>query len=298
MPVDGLGIVDPQNVFNAVNNASHNGRRKGLVSIALVNSEIGTVQDIATICRLLTPFRPPLTPDGVSSPNQSVWVHTDAVQAIGHITVNVMDLGVDFLTLSAHKFHGPPGVGLLWCLGDQPPSNRRALLHGGHQQDGWRPGTEPVALINGMAEAIQFATRPGQLTDNLTLFASINAAVWRVLVPFVVTGVVLPTGPEAPPHRVLNHISFCVRNTDRNWIVAKLDEVGISASSGSACNTSIGLPSEVLVAIGVPPEYIRGSVRLTFSHTNTMREIDNVLCPALKRIMDIVAQQSTQLIKS
>ena len=262
------------------------------MSIALVNNEIGTVQDIATICRLLAPFHPPLTSDGVISPDQSVWVHTDAVQAIGHISVDVTELGVDFLTLSAHKFHGPPGVGLLWCRGEHPPSNRRSMLHGGHQQDGWRPGTEPVALINGMAEAMQFAARPSQLADSLALFAQINAAVWRVLLPFVVTGFVLPTGPGAPPQRVSNHISFCVRNTERDWFVTKLDEVGISASGGSACNTSLALPSQVLVAIGVPHEYIRGSVRLTFSHTNTMREVNDVLCPALKKILDTVVQQN------
>jgi cysteine desulfurase len=294
VPVNGVGLVDPLDILNAVQGASQNGRRKGLVTIAMVNSEIGTVQDIAAICNLLTPFRPPLTVDGDISPNQSVWVHTDAVQAIGHIPVNVTQLGVDFLTLAAHKFHGPPGVGLLWCRGVQPPTNRQAMLHGGHQQDGWRPGTEPVTLIIGMAEALKYATRPNQLSDNLELFAAMCTAVWHVLFPFIVTGVVLPTGPDAPPVRVSNHISFCVRNTDRNWVVTQLDKFGISASGGSACNTSVALPSDVLVAIGVPPEYIRGSVRLTFSHTNTLHEVNEVLCPALKTILDALARESVQ----
>jgi cysteine desulfurase len=292
LPVNGVGRVDPAHVLEAVGRLSDNGRRKGLVSLALVNSEIGTVQDIQAMCRLLRPFRPNLTPDGAFDPAQSVWVHTDAVQAIGHMDVNAVDLEVDFLTLSAHKFHGPPGVGLIWCRGTTPPSNQQRLMHGGHQQDGWRPGTEPVALIVGMADAMRDATAPKTLADRLTLFRAIRATVWRVLLPFIVTGVVLPTGPNNPPERVANHISFCVRNVHRNWLVARLDEGGVHASGGSACNTTSGLPSHVLVAIGVPQAYLQGSVRLTFSHTNTLREVERILCPVLQRTLEAAARQS------
>ena len=291
LPVDGVGRIDPVHVLDAVRRASDNGRRKGLVSLALVNTEIGTVQDVQSMCRLLRPFRPDLTPDGAFDPQQSVWVHTDAVQAIGHMDVDVVDLGVDFLTLSAHKFHGPPGVGLIWCRGVSPPPNQRRLLHGGHQQDGWRPGTEPVALIVGMAEAMRDATAPRALADRLALFDAIRASVWRVLLPFVVTGVVLPTGPDRPPEQVSNHISFCVRNVHRNWFVARLDEGGVYASGGSACNTTSGFPSHVLVAIGVPQAYLQGSVRLTFSHTNTAKEVEDILCPLLRRTLEAAAAQ-------
>ena len=290
LPVDGVGLICPNTLLEAVVRASAGGQRKGLVSFALVNSEIGTVQNLSLICRLLSPFRPPLAPDGKFSPEQSVWVHIDAVQAIGHLPVNVDEMGIDFLTLSAHKFHGPPGVGVLWCRGAQPPPHQRSLLHGGHQQDGWRPGTEPVALIVGMAEALADATNPEYLETRLKFFHDATAMIWVVLMPYVVSGVVLPTGPALPPHRTPNHISFCVRNVHRDWIIERLDEFGISASGGSACNTGTGLPSPVLVAVKIPNQYIQGSVRLTLSHTNTMREISSVLCPALQRVLDAVVQ--------
>jgi cysteine desulfurase len=290
LPVDGVGVVAPDAIFDAVTRAIAGGRRMGLVSIALVNSEIGTVQNLSRICDLLAPFRPKLAPDGTISSDQSVWVHTDAVQAIGHLPVNVDEMGIDFLTLSAHKFHGPPGVGVLWCRGSRPPSNQKPLLHGGHQQDGWRPGTEPVALIVGMSHAIENATNPDNLHNRLQFFRDATALIWVVLMPFVVSGLVLPTGPALPPLRTPNHISFCIRNVHRDWVIEQLDILGVSASGGSACNTGTGLPSPVLVAVGIPREYIQGSVRLTLSHTNTLQEIATILCPALKSVLDVVSQ--------
>lgn len=211
-----------------------------------------------------------------------------------HMSVDAEALGVDFLTLAAHKFHGPPGVGVLWCRGSKPPSNQKQLMHGGHQQDGWRPGTEPVALIVGMADAIDHATHPDHLETQLAFFCSATALIWRVLLPYVAGGLVLPTGPATPPHRIPNHVSFCVRNVHRDWIIKNLDEAGVSASGGSACNTGTGLPSSVLVAIGVPNEYLQGSVRLTLSFTNTYQEVEKILCPALKGMLDEVKQQQNK----
>lgn len=284
LPVGPTGLVDPADVERAVR-----GRRgPGLLSLMLVNNEVGVVQDIAALVRAARRAAP--SPQA-SAAGEGLYVHTDAVQAPGHVPVDVAALGVDFLTLGAHKFHGPVGVGLLYCrwagvLGQRP------LLHGGHQQQGLRPGTESVVLARALRHALADAL--GGLPERQPRLRAMAAMVWRALLPFVVTGLVLPTGPPAGSReRAPHHVSFCVRGVHRTELLARLERAGVIASGGSACSNhavaAADLPSPVLVALGVPDAYIHGSVRLTFSHTNREEEVAALVCPALVSVLCAVA---------
>lgn len=219
---------------------------------------------------------------------ERIFLHTDAVQAPGHVTnLDVDRLGVDFLTLGAHKFHGPPGVGILYC---RQPAQLRPLFFGGQQQGGVRPGTESVSLACALADALvdahKFSERRIQELNVLT------GMLWNALAPYIVSGLVLPTGP--PPgedNRAANHVSFCVRDIDRTEMLRTLESDGVVASGGSACGTDSILPSPVLVALGIPPRFIHGSVRFSVSHTNTRHEIASVVVPALHRMLQSLADK-------
>ena len=173
-------------------------------------------------------------------------------------------------------------------------------MFGGHQQGGLRPGTEPVGLIRAMVAAFEDAVgNAGRRRDQLR---AMTDAVWQALLPYIVSGVVRPTGADhGGKYRAPHHVSFCVRGAHRRWLVQELSELGIMdgrgpsgprpapvrpASGGSACTTSGSLPSHVLGAMNVPAEYIHGSLRFTFSHTNTLHEVTADLIPKLTRMLD------------
>ena len=249
-----------------------------------VNNETGTIHDIATISRELKRIehqRLCKDCEEVDGVGAHVFIHTDAVQAPGHVPLDLAHLGVDFLTLGAHKFHGPVGVGLLFC---RDPAVLQPLFFGGHQQGGIRPGTEPVALIGAMADALQDAvsnrpTREPRLRE-------MTAKIWETLTPFIVLGLVLPTGaPMQSGRRAPHHVSFCVRGAKRSVLLDRLEAEGILVSGGSACSAGSTLPSHVLSALDVPIQYIHGSVRISLSHTNSMEEVEKQLCPALDRLL-------------
>lgn len=292
LPPTATGEVDHNDVRTALE--ARRGRR-GLVTVALVNNEVGVVQDIASIGRVVR---------DANGAQKLVWLHTDAVQAPGHVDPGVLDVGpggqlqdVDFLTLSAHKFHGPTGVGILFSR--TPPSAvplEPAVL-GGHQQGGMRAGTESVSLVQAAANALDDAIGDqARLTSRLSLYRDWTRTVWEdVLAPFVVAGLVLPTGPPPGPRRAPHHISFCVRGVHHREFLKQLGDAGVVASGGSACNSNTPLPSHVLTAIGTPVEFIHGSVRITLSHSNSAAEVVNVLVPVLRTVLMAVLQHQSSV---
>ena len=224
-----------------------------LVSVMFANNEIGTVQPIAEI--------------GAVCRQAGVLFHTDAVQAAGHVPIDVEALQVDLLSLSAHKFHGPKGVGVLYA--------RRGvaltpLIHGGAQERGKRGGTEDIPGICGAAAAF----------DEACANMARNAGYLTPLRDRLIAGL------TAIPHTVLNgdaarrlpgNVNVCFEGIEGESLLLLLDEKGIAASSGSACTSGSLDPSHVLLALGRPHEVAHGSLRLTLSEENRPEEIDYIL---------------------
>lgn len=264
-----------------------------LVSLAFINNEIGVVLDVPALSAAIRAANRNRTEEN------RIWFHTDAdqlfsyanlfisspskiagvVQVPGHLPLDLQRLDVDYLSLSAHKFHGPTGVGLLFV---REPYSIRPLLWGGSQQQRMRPGTESVGLSLALTEALLDANDPVLLEQRARHYEWIQHRVWQALAPFVASGRIVATGPT---ERAAYHISFCVRGGHRKTLLALLEADGVLVSGGSACSSRSTLPSHVLVSLNVPPEYIHGCIRLSFSHTNTREDIDTALIPALIRLL-------------
>jgi cysteine desulfurase len=248
VPVDERGLVDPAAVAAALRPETF------LVSVMLANNEIGTIQPVAEIARIAR--------------QRGVLVHTDAVQAAGVLDLDVERLGVDLLSLSAHKFYAPKGVGVLYVRRGTPLV---PLVHGGDQERGRRAGTENVAgaVACGVAlelvEAHRAATcaRLGALRDRL--IAGIEAAV---------PGALLNGDRE---RRLPSNASFCFRDVQGETILLELERDDVYASSGSACHAGSQEPSHVLLAIGRSPELAHTALRLTLGAPTTDAEIDRAL---------------------
>jgi cysteine desulfurase len=254
-----------------------------LVSLAYVNNETGNLVDLAAVGGVVQ------AANARRNAQSRVYLHTDAVQAPGHVPLNMGPSGalsaVDFVSLSAHKFHGPSGVGMLICRTTDPL--RLPLMFGGSQQGGLRPGTEPVGPILAMAAAFQEFNDPTKLGQRVKLMHSLTDAVWSALLPFIVSGTILPTGSRDPQERACHHVSFCVRGAHRNNVVTSLErDANVLASGGSACTSESALPSHVLDAMRVPSRYIQGSIRITLSHLNTLDEVTTRLIPALVQLLE------------
>ncbi len=224
-----------------------------LVSVMYANNEIGTVQPIAEI--------------GEVCRERGVLFHTDAVQAAGHLPIDVQKQKIDLLSLSAHKFHGPKGVGLLYCRKGIP---LQPLLEGGAQERGKRAGTENVAGIVAMAVALREAVERMEANEKYV----------RALRDRLIAGL------EKIPHAALNgdrnarlpgNVNFCFEGIEGESLLLLLDLKGICASSGSACTSGSLEPSHVLLAIGRPHEVAHGSLRLTLDVENTEEDIDTLL---------------------
>ena len=224
-----------------------------LVTIMYANNEIGSIlpiREIGKVCK-----------------EAGVIFHTDAVQAAGHLPVNVVDDNVDMLSLSGHKFHGPRGVGAMYIRKGIPPMN---LMEGGAQERGKRPGTENLPGIMGMAKALDDAC--DHLDENMKKVAALRDR--------------LIAGISQIPHCILNgdpvnrlpgNVSFCFEGIEGESLLLLLDSKGISASSGSACTSGSLDPSHVLLAIGRPHEIAHGSLRLSLCEENTEEEIDYII---------------------
>ena len=224
-----------------------------LVSVMMVNNEIGTIQPIQEIAKLCQ--------------DKGVLFHTDAVQAVGHIPVDVKTLGVDMLSLAAHKFHGPKGVGALYCRKGIRPE---ILIQGGAQERGRRGGTENMPGIVGMAAALQEAV------SNLNADMVYVTALRERLIE----------GLSQIPHSRLNGhrdlrcpgtVNFCFEGIEGESLLLWLDAKGVAASSGSACTSGSLDPSHVLLALGLPHEIAHGSLRLSLGADNTEEEVAHIL---------------------
>ena len=249
------GMVSAQQVEEAITPETC------LVTIMYANNEIGTVQPIAEI--------------GEVCRRHGVLFHTDAVQAVGHLPVNVAEQNIDLLSLSAHKFHGPKGIGVLYARRGVPIF---PLIHGGAQERGRRGGTENIPAIVGMAAALDEAC------DHLEEDTAQLTALRERLI----------AGLSKIPHSVLNGhrehrlpgtVNFCFEGIEGESLLLLLDDRGVYASSGSACTSGSLDPSHVLLAIGRPHEIAHGSLRLSLSPDTTQEEVDYMV----EAVTDVVA---------
>ena len=241
------GLVTAQQVADAIREDTC------LVTVMYANNEIGTIQPIAEI--------------GAVCREKGVIFHTDAVQAAGHVAIDVKAENIDMLSISAHKFHGPKGVGALYARRGIPLVN---VIEGGAQERGKRAGTENIGGIVAMAAALSEACA------NLEKNAAYVSALRDKLI----------AGLKTIPHAALNgdetkrlpgNVNFCFEGIEGESLLLLLDEAGICASSGSACTSGSLDPSHVLLAIGRPHEVAHGSLRLTLCEENTEEQVDHML---------------------
>lgn len=254
LPVDEYGQVSPQDVARLLTPDT------ALVSVILANNEIGTINpisEIAAICR-----------------ERGVVLHSDAVQAPAYLPLNVNELGIDLLSLGAHKLYGPKGVGVLYVRAGTP---LQAMQTGGSHESGLRAGTHNVPYIVGMAEAFELAqTEIGESINRLIdLRNKLITAILDEVPDSRLTG--------HPTNRLPNHASFVFHDVDGNALLMLLDDAGFACSSGSACKTGDPQPSEVLLAMGITPDWAAGSLRLTLGKHTSEADVDALLAalPAL-----------------
>lgn len=260
LPVHENGIVRPGEVLNSIREDT------ALVSVMYANNEIGTIQPIKEIGRICR--------------EKGVLFHTDAVQAVGHIPVDVRSDNTDMMSVSGHKFHGPKGTGFLYVRkGIRLPN----LIEGGGQEQRRRAGTENLAGIMGMSEALRIAVR-----DMDEHMERVSAMRDRLISEIEKIPRVRLNGDRE--RRLPGNINFCFDGIEGESLLLSLDLEGICASSGSACTSGSLEPSHVLLAIGIPKEVAHGSLRLSIDAVNTDEEIDYItekLPPIVERLRDM-----------
>jgi cysteine desulfurase NifS len=243
LSVDKFGIVDIQTL------ESHLKDKAMLVSIMLANNEVGTIQPIRKLAE--------------TAHQHGCLFHTDAVQAVGHIPIDVKTLGVDMLSASAHKFNGPKGTGFLYIRNE---ISIEPLLHGGAQEKGKRAGTENVAGIVGMAAALR--EHQDHMKTEITLLAGLSDLLLKELQcaghDFIVNG---------SAHRIPGSLSLSFRGADGEMLLHRLDLMGTAVATGSACDSKNAVLSHVIQAIGVPNEYAHGTIRITLGMDNTAEQM-------------------------
>ena len=261
VPVGESGIVKAEDVRAALREDT------ALVSVMYANNEIGTIQPVAEI--------------GALCREKKVPFHTDAVQAVGHLPIDVCAQNIDMLSLSGHKFHGPRGVGALYVRRGAP---LLTFIHGGAQERGFRAGTENLPAVMGMAAALEESC--ARMAENAAYVSSLRDALIEKL--------------SVIPHCALNgdrrqrlpgNVSFCFEGIEGESLLLLLDDKGIAASSGSACTSGSLDPSHVLLAIGRPHEVAHGSLRLTLDHENTMKDVDGIAA-AVAGVVDYLRDMS------
>ena len=248
VPVDEHGSVDPDDVAAAIRPDTI------VVSIMMANNEVGTVQPMVGLGRICR--------------ERGVLFHTDAVQAAGRLPLEPGDMNVDLMALSAHKFYGPKGVGLLYVRRDT--SLVPAITGGGHER-GRRPGTVNVAGAVGLATALRLAEE-----KRVTEAARLRRLRDR-LIEGVLSSITESRLTGHPQHRLPHHASFAFRGIEGESVVLNLDLEGIGVSSGAACTEGEPEPSFVLAAMGIPPELSLGSLRVTLGHANDESDVERVL---------------------
>lgn len=255
LPCDSQGFVHPEAVLSALREDTI------LISVMTANNEVGSVQPIKAI--------------GQIAHRHQIVLHTDAVQAYSHIPINVNDCMIDMMSVSAHKFHGPKGVGFLYIrTGLEFPG----YIDGGSQENGHRAGTSNVPGIVGLGKACEISRRNMQKNINgmMRLRGRIIRRIKQGLPDAVLTG--------SEQMRLPNNISFCFPHVESSALLAILDSEGICASAGSACSTGAAGPSHVLIAMGISPDLAGGSLRLTISDETTAQEADFVADTVIRAV--------------
>ncbi len=275
VPVDAEGFVDPAAVQAAVREDTT------LVSIMAANNEVGAIQPLREIAR------------AVKERNPRTAVHTDAVQAAGVLDLRPDTLGVDLLTLTAHKIYGPKGIGALYV-------RRRVRLVpqllGGSQEEERRAGTENVAGAVGLATALDLAMR--EQAPRNALAASLRDHLWREIRARVPEATLNGPRDFSPARRLPNNLNLCLGQVEGESVLLQLDLAGIAASSGSACTTGSTEPSHVLLALGVDRDRAHSALRLTVGKDNTREEMDRVaavLPEIVARLQALAPPSSTPL---
>ena len=248
LPVDAYGRVTAAQVETAMRSDTI------LVSVMAANNEVGTIQPVAEI--------------GAICRARGVLFHTDAVQAVGAIPIDVQAMNIDMLSLSGHKLHGPKGAGVLYVRRGIKLEN---LIHGGAQERGFRAGTENVPAIVGLGKAVEVAC--AKLTENAKQVALLRDKLISGLMERV-PGAKLNGHPE---QRLPNNVNISFDKVEGEALLLRLDLVGVAGSSGSACTSGAIDPSHVLLALGLTPAQANGALRLTLSTDTTEEEIDAVL---------------------
>lgn len=246
--VDEKGLINLQELKDSITDKTI------LITIMTANNEIGTVEPIEEI--------------GKIAKEKNIYLHTDSVQAIGNIKIDVQKMNIDSLSMSAHKFYGPKGVGVLYVREGVPFTK---IQDGGHQEKDKRAGTENTAGIVGLGKAIELAYK------NIDEYNNKLQELRDYYIKKVETEI-----PEAILNgdrikRLPGNANISFKNVDGGDLLLKLDENGICASTGSACNTGSAAPSHVLVAIGLQPEYLQGSLRTTFGEDNSKDDVDYLI---------------------
>lgn len=247
LPVYDNGLVRVEDLKNAIREDTF------LVTVMFANNEIGTIQpirEIGEVCR-----------------EKNIIFHTDAVQAVGHLPIDVKAMNIDMLSMSGHKFHGPKGVGALYCRRKTPLF---PLIEGGTQEMNKRAGTENLSGIVGLATALKLAVDEMEKTTAKELYLRNKLIDSLSTVPHSILN-----GDRE--HRLPNNVNMCFEGVEGESLLLLLSDKGICASSGSACTSGSLDPSHVLLAIGRPHEVAHGSLRLTLSKFSTEEEVDKVI---------------------
>ncbi len=255
LPVDENGFVRLEELKAAIKPSTI------LISVMFANNEIGTIEPIKEI--------------GAIAKEHGIYFHVDAVQAFGHVPIDVNELQIDLLSASGHKLGGPKGIGLLYIRSGVKITN---LIHGGAQESGRRAGTTNAAGILGFAKAMELAVK------NMEATAAYEKQLRDRLIQRVLEEIPYSRVNGDLEQRLSNNVSFCFRFIEGESLLILLDQKGICASSGSACTSGSLDPSHVLLAIGLPHEIAHGSVRLTLSAETTEEDVDYVV-DSLKEIV-------------
>ena len=230
-----------------------------LISIMMANNELGTIQNIKEI--------------GKIAHRNNIVFHTDAVQAVGNIKIDVQSMNVDMLSMSAHKFYGPKGVGALYV---RKGINFERIQDGGHQEKNKRSGTENVAGIVGLGKAIEIATY------NIDRYNKKLLVLRQYCISRLIENIKDIKINGDLTNRLPGNINVSFKGCDSSDILMKLDEVGICASGGSACSSGTATPSHVLMAIGLDREWLEGTIRITLGDENTKEDINYLVVNLIK----------------
>lgn len=247
LPVNEQGEVDTAQAAEAIRPDT------ALVTVMYANNEIGTILPVPEISRLCA--------------KRQVLFHTDAVQAVGHIPIHVKQMEIPLLSLSAHKFHGPKGIGVLYARKGIPVAS---LIEGGGQEGGRRAGTENVPAIAGMAAALEEACL--HMEENSAKVSAMQSRLSEGLLRIPHSSL-----NGSPDHRLPGNVNICFEGIQGEQLLLALDQRGICASAGSACTSSSADSSHVLRAVGLPHELARASLRLSLCETNTMDETEAII---------------------